>query len=221
MPQCRGATVSTETTPQQRKERRDLSLHQLPLLCIRFSESQKMIWSKDTSKDLPHPEHEGPPTQCPFLCPYCCLRHRWHAAACVTQGIGRRKQVVSPGMRSPLAPLKSFTRKSEEWKPNDDWYSVWALKELKSVGPKNAVVYKKCCRNAVIHPMPPGICDPEKLEEVFLCWDYFFTNLSSHLLNPSNALSQHAPATSSTLQPLFFVPMNILLHLPYCFYCEK
>lgn len=43
------------------------------------------------------------------------------------------------------------------------------LKDLKCVSPKDAVVYKKCCRNAVIHSMSPGMCDPEKLEEVFLC----------------------------------------------------
>lgn len=86
---------------------------------------------------------------------------------------------------------------------------------LKRVSPKNAVVSKKCCRNAVTHPMPPGIRDPEKLEEVFLCGgDYFSTDLFSHLLNPSNAGSQHAPAMSSTLQSLFFVPRNIQLHLP-------
>lgn len=78
--------------------------------------------------------------------------------------------MVSSDMGSPLAP---HTNPSPERVKNGKSMMLervfGLLRDLKRVSPKNMILQKRCCRNAVIHSMPPGMHDPEKVEEVFLC----------------------------------------------------
>lgn len=78
--------------------------------------------------ELPHPEHDGPSRQPPFLCHYCCLRHWWHVAAlsprdalCYTKNWEEEACGFLWHGKPFGSTEKSFTRKSEEWKINDAW----------------------------------------------------------------------------------------------------